>query len=208
MGESDELKELNRIFADNLIFLRKKAEMTQLELAERLNYSDKAVSKWERAEAIPDVSVLMSIADIFGVTIDYLVKEHAEGEKIEMSEDRKQKRGLIVTLITFLAFVAAETVVYLVLANETNRENIFFFCFVYPFPVWAVVSIVFSSLWGNKLTRFLSVSALLVFTTLDVFLIVNFALGTPYYLIFVLLVPALLINYFSFYLSGNFFKKR
>ena len=47
--------------------------MTQIELAEILNYSDKAVSKWERGESVPDISVLKQIADIFGVTVDYLL---------------------------------------------------------------------------------------------------------------------------------------
>lgn len=200
-------KDINKVFADNLVYLRKKFNLTQLELAEKLNYSDKAVSKWERAEAVPDVSVLIDIAEIFGVTIDYLIKEHQEGEKIEMSIDRKQKRGLIVTLITFLAFLAAETVVYLTLFNGDNALEIFEFCFIYPLPVWAVVAIVFSNVWGNKFAAFLSVAALVAFITLDAFLIVEVATGEFYFLIFALLVPAELIVYFSFYLSGIFFKK-
>ena len=55
-------------FAQNLISLRKQMKLTQIELAEKLNYSDKAVSKWERGESIPDVTVLMDIAKTFGVT--------------------------------------------------------------------------------------------------------------------------------------------
>ena len=200
-------KELNKIFADNLAYLRKKFNLTQLELAEKLNYSDKAVSKWERGDAVPDVAVLIGIAEIFGVTVDYLIKEHEEGEKIEMTDDRRKKRGLIVTLITFLAFIAAEAVVYLSLYNGDNGIEIFQYCFIYPMPVWAVVAIVFSNVWGNKFAAFLSVAALVAFLTLDAFLIVKVATGEYYYLIFVLLAPAELIVYFSFYLSGIFFKK-
>lgn len=202
------MKELREAFASNLAFLRKKANITQLELAERLNYSDKAVSKWERGEAVPDVAVLLSIAETFGVTVDYLVKEHDEGEKVEISEDRRQKRGLIVTLITFLALIAVEAVVYLILSTTENSKSVFFFCFVYPFPIWAIIAVVFSSIWGNKLSRFLSVCALVVFSVLDAFLAVQLGTGEPYYLIFTLLAPSLPIVYFSFYLSGNFFKKR
>ena len=57
--------------AKNITNLRLANNMTQVELGERLNYSDKAVSKWERAESIPDVTVLVEIAKLFGVTLDY-----------------------------------------------------------------------------------------------------------------------------------------
>lgn len=67
--------------------LRKAHKFTQAELAERLNYSDKAVSKWERAESIPDVMMLQQIASMFGVTVDYLLtsehvaKDHKAGDE-------------------------------------------------------------------------------------------------------------------------------
>ena len=63
----------NIIIAKKLTKLRKENNLTHLQLAEKLNYSDKAISKWERAESIPDVLVLKSIADLFGVTVDYLL---------------------------------------------------------------------------------------------------------------------------------------
>ena len=66
---------LKRIIAQNIADLRRDAGMTQLELAARLNYSDKAVSKWERGESVPDILVLKSIADLYGVTVDYLIAE-------------------------------------------------------------------------------------------------------------------------------------
>ena len=59
--------------SQNLIKFRKASGLTQIELAEKLNYSDKAVSKWERGESIPDLSVLKNIADLYGVTIDTLI---------------------------------------------------------------------------------------------------------------------------------------
>ena len=67
------MEDLKIIFARNLIMLRKQMKLTQIELAEKINYSDKAVSKWERGESIPDVSVLLSLASLFGVTIDYIL---------------------------------------------------------------------------------------------------------------------------------------
>ena len=71
-----QLSELKLIFASNLIRLRTGAGMKQAELGALLNYSDKSVSKWERGEAIPDAWVLLRLAEIFGVTVDYLLSSH------------------------------------------------------------------------------------------------------------------------------------
>ena len=66
----------------NIASYRKRAGLTQAGLAERINYSDKAVSKWERAESMPDISVLVKIAEIFGISLDALVLGSAS-EKTE-----------------------------------------------------------------------------------------------------------------------------
>ena len=55
------MEDLKQIFAENLSALRKKKGWTQMELAERLHYSDKAVSKWERGESLPDVVILKPV---------------------------------------------------------------------------------------------------------------------------------------------------
>ena len=79
--------ELKLVIAKNIAALRTARGMTQIELAEKLNYSDKAVSKWERGESIPDVLVLKQIADMHGVTVDYLLTDvHEEQEPIAVEE--------------------------------------------------------------------------------------------------------------------------
>ena len=67
------MDEIKTIVARNISELRQANHMTQLDLAEKLNYSDKTISKWERAESTPDIAVLIEIARLFGVTLDYLV---------------------------------------------------------------------------------------------------------------------------------------
>ena len=74
------MEDLKSIIAENITALRKGSSMTQIELAEKLNYSDKAISKWERGESVPNITVLKSVADIFGVTIDYLITREHPGE--------------------------------------------------------------------------------------------------------------------------------
>ncbi|MBQ7706381.1 MAG: helix-turn-helix domain-containing protein [Lachnospiraceae bacterium] len=79
------MQNLKPIIAKNISNLRQQNNMTQGDLADKLNYSDKAISKWERAESIPDVAVLKKIADLFEVTLDYLVSEN--NEKIASETD-------------------------------------------------------------------------------------------------------------------------
>ena len=78
-----QLSELKLISASNIIKLRTGAGLTQAELGEKLNYSDKTISKWERGEAIPDAYVLTQMAEIFGVTVDYLLSSHDAWESTE-----------------------------------------------------------------------------------------------------------------------------
>ena len=66
------MKNLNEVISSNIVKYRKESGLTQLELAEKLNYSDKAVSKWERGDGLPDIEVLMRMSEIFGVTVNEL----------------------------------------------------------------------------------------------------------------------------------------
>ena len=82
---------LEEIVAYNLTELRKNARLTQAELAEKINYSDKSVSKWERGEALPDLKVLTRLAELFGVSIDYFVTKDAGKQKKEFDFPKSDK---------------------------------------------------------------------------------------------------------------------
>lgn len=66
-------------FAENIATLRKRAKLTQSALAERLNVSNKTVSKWERGQWFPDITALPALASAFGVTIDTLLLGSKKG---------------------------------------------------------------------------------------------------------------------------------
>ena len=70
------MEELKKIIAKNLVTYRKQAHLTQAELAEKVGYSDKNVSKWERAEGVPDVLVLHQLAELYGVTVNDFFVDH------------------------------------------------------------------------------------------------------------------------------------
>lgn len=69
------------ILADKLIQLRKKSGMSQEELAEKMNVSRQAVSKWEGAQSIPDLDKILQLSELYGVTTDYLLKDSVENEE-------------------------------------------------------------------------------------------------------------------------------
>lgn len=75
------------ILADKIIDLRKKNGWSQEELAEKLGVSRQAVSKWESAQAIPDLGRVLAMADLFSVTTDYLLRDENEAPTPATMED-------------------------------------------------------------------------------------------------------------------------
>lgn len=75
------MSDVKQIITDNLIALRKSRNLTQQDVASYLNYTDKAVSRWETGESLPDISVLEKLADYYGVDFEYLIKTHDEPVK-------------------------------------------------------------------------------------------------------------------------------
>ena len=111
------MEDIKSIIAENIVQLRRANGMTQIDLAEKLNYSDKAVSKWERGESVPDISVLKNIADLFGVTVDFLItadhdpSELEVGEDIELQRKKKESHLYLQQRIFFRNFCPKEKVI-------------------------------------------------------------------------------------------------
>ena len=103
-----QLSELKLISASNIIKLRTENGMTQAELGAKLNYSDKTISKWERGEAIPDAFVLLEMAEIFGVSVDYLLSSHDSWEP-PADKDGENCRSYSVNVIIAIAVIAVMT---------------------------------------------------------------------------------------------------
>ena len=150
------MEDLKDIVAKNLVELRQKAGFTQLELAEKINYTDKAVSKWERGEALPDIRVLVKIAEIYNITVDDLVSPHTS-KKIRPKMNVGKKRLLITALSVGLVWFIATVVFMILLFADVNHPYLAFVCA--PF-VSAIPLIVFSAKWGNWITDTLACSLL------------------------------------------------
>lgn len=196
------MEDLKIIFARNLIMLRKQMKLTQIELAEKINYSDKAVSKWERGESIPDVSVLLALAQLFGVSIDFLVTEHkneeAAKEQTSYASSIKKRNRMLVAAITFVAILIVETTVFIALQGAVPSfwRNAMF-CYAMPLPAVSVVAVVFSGLWATKGVSFAAVSVLIWTILLDAFLIIMLC-GKIFPLVFVLGIPAEIVAMMSY----------
>ena len=164
------MEEIKELIAKNLIHFRTSAGLTQLELAERLNYSDKSVSKWERGLAVPDVLVLKQLADLYGIKVDDFFSEGENLAKIELEPSTKAGKRLLISLLSVgLAWLVATLCFVVLLWLDVDRA---WLSFVVAVPVSSIVSIVFSCLWGrlwvtavlvSLLTWTIAVSAHLIF---------------------------------------------
>lgn len=156
------MEDIKSIVAKNITELRLLNNMTQMELAEKLNYSDKTISKWERAESSPDIAVLVKIAEIFGVTLDYLVKSEniEESVKEHKKEETKYNRKAIAYISESVAWVIAifAFIITTLIVGDTTFQWLYF---VYALPIVLIVKLVFNSVWFNPRHNYLIISVLL-----------------------------------------------
>ena len=152
-------------FAQNLARYRKSLGLTQGELAERINYSDKAVSKWERGEALPDLEVVKTISEIFGTTIDDLVSEPKPEKKPKFIKNLPVKRAIIclaaavlVWLVAVMAYAFLGVIVPWLLGKA-------WLALIVAIPVTFVVTLTLTCVWGKNLLNAVF-SSLLAWTLL------------------------------------------
>lgn len=150
------MDELNYIVAKKLSELRKKNKLTQLELAEKLNYSDKAVSKWEKGESLPGVEVLYKLSKLYGVSIDYIVGGKTEAPPPAPAEKKKHN---IITLLSVLAVWLIVTVIYIFCDIFADMKPWIAFCWAVPASL--IVTLIFDVIWHRSRLFFLIVSLLM-----------------------------------------------
>ena len=182
------MENLKNILAQNLVKLRKASNMTQSELAEKLSYSDKAVSKWEIGESLPDIEILYEISKLYNVTIDELLSEEV---KINHTKKLKTKMRFIISLISSLLVWLIATIVFVFLVWLNPDKERQWLVFIYAIPVSSIVVLVFNSIWGNKMLNCLIVSVLMWTIILSIFLTVPKFDNS--YLIFFIAIPVQII---------------
>ena len=143
----------------NIVMYRKRSGLTQAKLAEQLNYSDKAVSKWERGESMPDVLTLVQLAELFEIKVDDLIRdpneipvhesgriEHAMEIAVEKTLKRKANKRVILGLSSLLVWFVALLVFVIVSSLDIPRSWI---AFLYAIPADAVVQLSLRNAWKD-----------------------------------------------------------
>lgn len=154
----EEKKDFNTIIGHNLLQLRKNKKLTQMELAEQFNYSDKSVSKWEKGESLPSIDVLCELAEFYGVNLDYLTSEApTEINKTQVQEKKKKKKKiktprmfpahLVITLLSVGAVWLFATILFVLLKIFANVN--YYMAFMWAGVASCIVLIVFNSIWGR-----------------------------------------------------------
>ena len=191
-------EKLKKQIGANIVSYRKRLNMTQAGLAEKLNYSDKAVSKWERGESAPDVLTLVQIAELFDITVNDLwvdpnelpenpgAVERVMGKAVEKTLKRKADKRIILGLSSLLVWFVALLVFVVLSSLDVPKSWVAFF---YAIPTDAIVLLSLRSawhdfrwnqglisiiVWGSLLSIYIS---LLVFFQLNIWKL--FLLGIP-----------------------------
>ena len=191
-------EKLKKQIGANIASYRKRLGLTQAGLAEKLNYSDKAVSKWERGDSVPDVLILCQLAELFQITVNDLVVdpnalpenpgtvERVMGKAVEKTLKRKADKKIILSLSSLLVWFVALLIFVLLSSFDIPKTWV---AFIYAIPVNAIVLLSLRSAWHDfRWNRFL-ISAIVwggilsVYMTLLVFFRINmwklFLLGIP-----------------------------
>lgn len=181
-------KTTSKIVSENLTKLRKAKGLTQMELAQEFNFSDKTISKWESGESLPNIDILNKLCAYYGITFNDLVSESFE----ICDEGQTKKRNKVLTtnkiIITLLAvtlvwIIATITYIYMDLYANSN----FWMAFIWAVPISCVLGIIFNAIWGTRKVGFVLISAF-IWTLLAAFYLqlLSFNLWT----VFILGVPS------------------
>lgn len=167
------MEELASIVGKNLSSLRKREHLTQLELADKIGYSDKCISKWELGKALPSVDILKDFADFYGVSVDFLLEEASATRKEAMvsnkgSKNRSNKIIISLMAVCFIFFTAGaiEANAYISTGGHPADPNIWI-VFVWAVPITLFIeSILNFFFWGRNNSFWVLVSLFVWMTIL------------------------------------------
>ncbi len=161
--------EIKKVLSANLTKLRKHHKLTQGELAEKINYSDKTISKWENGDAIPDTETLYRLSRFYGVSMDQLVARPIDVvPQPSKEEDPTRFNKLVITLLAISLVWLIATILYIqfVIILDTN---IWMF-FIWAIPVTCIVWLVFNCIWGKRVWTYIAISMLVWTALLSIYL--------------------------------------
>jgi len=121
---------------------RKGADLTQIQLAEKLGITDKAVSKWERGVAMPDTSIMPELCDILGISLNELFS----GEKIDMENNTQKNEQLLLDMAKQLEkknkTIWSSMWAIMIVSMAALLAGIFIAALLIPQGIWQLITIV------------------------------------------------------------------
>lgn len=158
------MEELKIVVGKNLAALRKKKKLTQIELAEKFNYSDKAVSKWEQGATLPDLETLKQLCDFYGVSIDYLTKEeNIKDPHVETQETNITFINHIITscLLGMIIWMVA-TIIFVYPLVVKQQQTYYWNIFIWAVPATCLVVFFMNLIYfkANKTLTFIALTTL------------------------------------------------
>ncbi len=148
--------EINQKIAKNLAHFRKTAGFTQAELAEKINYSDKSISKWESGNGVPDIYVLIQLAELYGVTVDTLL---GDGAPVRVQKKTRSLHVLIMLLSCGIVWLISTC--FFVAMELFFPGRAWWIAFMYAIPVSAIVLLVYALIWKYKPLNFICVTVII-----------------------------------------------
>ena len=200
-------EKLKKQIGVNIVSYRKRWGLTQAALAEKLNYSDKAVSKWERGESLPDVQILIQLADMFQITVnDLLVDPNALPENtgkveqvmekaVERTLKRKADKKIILQLSAVLVWFVALLIFVVLSTLDIPKSWVSFFCAV---PATGIVLLSLCSAWGEFRWNKIFISVIMWGSLLSIFVMTLVFAQANVWRIFLLGLPGQLAIYLWF----------
>ena len=185
------MEEMKLVVAGKLIRLRKESGLTQAELGERLNYSDKTVSKWERGESIPDAYVLTQLAQLYGTTVDALLRDAdpwmdpVEKRRMEERENAPKFSSTVVTMVAIMGIWTMAVIMFVIF--WVAMDAIVWQVFACAVPLSLVTLLVLNSVWNRGRHNLIIVMALVACVVALVYL---FLLPLNPWQLFLILIPA------------------
>ena len=193
------MDKLKAIFAGNLIQLRTQAGMTQVELGEKLHYTDKAVSKWERAESMPDVVVLKALGDIFGVTIDELLTEQNQWQPKPTPGMETETYSRLFIVLSSIAAIWTMCVIEFVVV-WIAVDTIQWIVFVIAVPLSLTALLIFNSIWNKGRNNMYIVMTLVLSLVVLIYLML---LQYNFWQMFLVLLPVEAVVFLVFHIRTS-----
>ena len=203
-------EKLKKQLGANIAAYRKSMGLTQAGLAEKLNYSDKAVSKWERAESVPDVLTLTQLAELFDVTVNDLLVDPDElpeqtgkveqvmSAAVEKAMKRKANKRIILGLSSLLAWFVALLMFVIFSSLDVPKSWI---AFIYALPADAIVRLSLRSAWKDFRKNQWLVSGIMWGTILSIFMTLLLFFDFNFWKVFLLGIPGQLAIFLAFRLK-------